>query len=128
MPAWAPGTSPPLLVDITSHELDVRGALGDRGARQSDGVGFAVHAVLEGRTASWPIDVPSVHITCAHETWVLGQGDPAATLGSGDFELVRWLLGRRSRRQVRALPWRGDPGTAIDELTVFGPAGDDLVE
>jgi hypothetical protein len=126
--ALGPSTPPPLIIDITSHELDVRGALGDAGARQSDGVAFAVHAVLDGRTGSWPPDVPSVHLTCGHETWVLGPGEPAATLATGEFELVRWLLGRRSRRQVRALPWRGDPGAAIDELTVFGPAGDDLVE
>ncbi len=40
---------------------------------------------------------------------VLGEGDPAATVTADRFELVRMFGGRRSRAQILAASWSGDP-------------------
>jgi len=37
-------------------------------------------------------------------------------------------MGRRSRAQLAAMSWSGDPAPVIDHLTVFGPAGASIVE
>ena len=45
---------------------------------------------------------------------------------------IRGALGiggaRRSRQQVAALDWSGDPTAVLDGLFVFGPRDDALVE
>ncbi len=69
-------------------------------------------------------------------------GDPQTgrgqvTLEVSDFEALRAFGGRRSIRQLRALPWRGDPTNLLPAFTQLLPAftnggirppDDDLVE
>ena len=44
------------------------------------------------------------------------------------FEAFRWRMGRRSRDQLAALDWSGDPAPVLDHLVVFGPARTDIIE
>jgi hypothetical protein len=37
-------------------------------------------------------------------------------------------MGRRSRGQLAALDWSGDPSPVLDHLVVFGPAMADIAE
>jgi len=37
-------------------------------------------------------------------------------------------MGRRSRSQLTALDWSGDPSAVLDHLVVFGPATADVIE
>jgi hypothetical protein len=44
------------------------------------------------------------------------------------YELLRAVLGRRSRAQVEAWPWTAEPGAHLDLLFVFDPRDTALVE
>ncbi len=111
----------PAFFDVLSHEHDIRGAIGDRSFRDDDDVLVAAGIVVESVPAR-------IHV-------VLGDGegrhraDPdVAVLRTTPFELFRLRLGRRSRAQVLAMDWTGDPMPELDGLFVFGPAAQDLDE
>jgi hypothetical protein len=50
------------------------------------------------------------------------------TLRTTRFEAFRWRMGRRSREQLAALDWSGDPTPVLGHLVVFGPARTDIAE
>ena len=119
--ALGPDGAPAQLVfDTTTHEHDLRAALGVPGV-DADSVavsmGFVVE-VLPGAVAGLP------------ELWIEPtDGGPAFTIGSGGqpgrlrgarFDLLRSFSGRRSADQIAALDWDGDPATWISAFT-FGP-------
>jgi uncharacterized protein (TIGR03083 family) len=100
------GVDPRLIVDIVTHEHDLRGALNRPGARDSDAYEFAAAFIVDHvrETCGVPPSVP-------------------------DFELVRGVLGRRSRRQVLEWPWKvADPERVVDHVVVFRYRPDDLFE
>ncbi|QGG96045.1 maleylpyruvate isomerase family mycothiol-dependent enzyme [Actinomarinicola tropica] len=118
-------------VDVWSHEVDVRSALGaplpvDGGPAER----ILDVMVRHGVGRSWgDLGVPALRIVLPDEEWVAGQGEPAGTLRTDRFELGRVMLGRRSPQQMRALGWDGgDPDTWIPHLHVFGPASADVVD
>ena len=49
-------------------------------------------------------------------------------LSTTRFEALRWRTGRRSRAQLAAMDWSGDPTPVLDHLYMFGPAGADIIE
>ena len=119
---WAP------VLDAGSHEQDIRGALGDTGARDSAVVTVGARVLLKGLQVPRPLIVR----TEGGDVRVgAGDGDAATlttTLTTTTFEAFRWRMGRRSRRQLAAMDWAGDPGPYLDHLCVFGPAEHDVVE
>jgi hypothetical protein len=56
------------------------------------------------------------------------DGDPGLGLRTTRYEAFRWRMGRRSRDQLAALDWSGDPAPVLDHLVVFGPARTDIIE
>jgi uncharacterized protein (TIGR03083 family) len=50
-----------------------------------------------------------------------GGPDPSVTLRASAFDVLRSITGRRSRREVVALDWSGDPGPLLDHLCPYGP-------
>jgi uncharacterized protein (TIGR03083 family) len=104
-----------LIVDLWTHEQDIRGALGVRGGRDSAQVVFAVVRIV-GNSGSWDLGSPG------------SLDEPAATLRASDFELVRAFVGRRSRSQFLALGWEGDGSPFVDHLHAFPYPSADLVE
>jgi len=57
-----------------------------------------------------------------------GREEPVLGLRTTRFEAFRWRMGRRSRDQLAALDWSGDPAPVLDHLVVFGPARTDIIE
>jgi hypothetical protein len=117
-PVWA------LALDAGAHEQDVRGALGDRGARGSDIVTVGGTLLLRRLDVPAPLIVRTEH----DEVRVGPQAGDPVVLTTTTFEAFRWRLGRRSRRQLAAMDWSGDPEPFLDHLCVFGPATADVVE
>jgi len=97
-----------LLSDATTHEHDVRGALGVPGARDSDAVARSLEFV--GLSLGEQLDRREVGALVVHHeggTETFGARAPAASLRIDRFELVRALTGRRSLDQITAYEWDG---------------------
>lgn len=117
------GIVPPL-GDIVVHEHDIRDALGRPGARDS----AALHCVSDQLLRKLATPVP-VRITVEDGDYRCGpDGDSEIDLKTTRFEAVRWRTGRRSRGQMAAMAWSGDPAPVLDHLYMFGPTAVDLVE
>ncbi|MBV9411661.1 MAG: maleylpyruvate isomerase family mycothiol-dependent enzyme [Acidimicrobiia bacterium] len=120
------------VLDLTTHEHDIRGALSSPGGRDAAGVVVGVDfAATVGLAASIKgRGLPALRVKAGDAEWVVGDGDPAASVEGSPFELFRAMTGRRSERQVRGLQWDGDADLFIPAFE-FGPftfAKDDLVE
>ena len=92
------------------------------------GVDFAatmgLAASIEGR------GLPALRLQAGDREFVVGKGEPAASLAGSPFDLFRAMTGRRSERQVRRLQWEGDVDAFVPAFE-FGPftfPADDLVE
>ncbi len=114
----------PAVIDVVSHEHDIRGAVGRPGARDAAGVWHCAQLLLTGLRPPVPL-----RVLVEDAEFRLGPGDGTELrLTTSRFEALRWRMGRRSRAQLAALDWSGDPIQVIDHLAVFGPAASDLVE
>ncbi|MGV9803030.1 maleylpyruvate isomerase family mycothiol-dependent enzyme [Mycobacterium sp. NPDC003449] len=117
------GLTPPI-GDIVVHEHDIRGALHRPGARDS----AAAHAVAGQLLANLRTPVP-VAVTVEDAEFHCGpDGEAEIRLSTSRFESLRWRTGRRSRAQLAAMDWSGEPGPVLEHLYLFGPAGADLIE
>lgn len=116
------------VVDVLTHECDLRGALGapalDDEAALSFLFGVAAGA-LAGRSEA--ADLPAVCVTTP-EGDVEGPTDAAVRLHVGRLELARAALGRRTPAQIAALGWTGDGAPYAAVLPIFGPRAEPLVE
>jgi uncharacterized protein (TIGR03083 family) len=110
-----------LVADLTTHEHDVRGALGRPGARDSGGVMVAVDFLISGLDQSITArHLAPLELRAGGRSWTVGGGEPAGRLEAEAFELMRALTGRRSRRQIRVLGWTVDPAPYFPAFQ-FGP-------
>ena len=132
-----------LVFDALTHEHDIRGALRQPGSRTVDlalqvAMGFLT---VMGDQIIRQAELPTLRLI----TPTVGSvqlGDPQAGQGQvalsiSDFEGLRTFGGRRSVRQLLALPWQGDPTNLLPAFTHLVPAfsndglrppNDDLVE
>jgi uncharacterized protein (TIGR03083 family) len=125
----------PAVVDVASHEQDIRGALGRPGARNSEAIWHCAGWLLSNLRPPVPLCV-RVEDAEFHTGPGIRQDGADTPAGAGTwlgltttrFEAFRWRMGRRSRAQLAALPWSGDPSSVLDHLAVFGPAPHDIVE
>jgi uncharacterized protein (TIGR03083 family) len=119
----------PGVIDITSHEHDIRGALGRPGDRDSQAVWHCADVMLAILKPPVPVRVvveDAEFRVCPDGTGP-GAGD-GLELTTTRFEALRWRMGRRSRAQLAGLDWSGDPAPVLDHLAVFGPTGSDIIE
>ena len=115
---------PPAVIDVASHEQDIRGALGRPGARDTEAIWQMGGWLLRGLRSPVPL-----RVTVEDAEFRIGpEGEPTLGLTTTRFEAFRWRMGRRSRDQLAALDWSGDPAPVLDHLVVFGPARTDIVE
>lgn len=115
----------PAVIDVASHEQDIRGALGLPGARAC-----AAIRQTTPRLASW-LELPvRMRIVTEQADYLVGdgEGEPALTLSTSEFEMFRWRMGRRSMAQLAAMDWSGNPSAVLGKLAIFGPAASDIVE
>jgi uncharacterized protein (TIGR03083 family) len=126
---WPEDVAGQLLSDATSHELDVRGALGDRDARDTECIRYTFERYA-GRlgTRVTEAGLPAVCVVAGEQTVVAGEGDAEVTVRGPTFELVRALAGRRSAAQIRALDWDGDCSPYLAVFSGYGARDTDLVE
>jgi uncharacterized protein (TIGR03083 family) len=113
----------PAVIDIVSHEHDIRAAVQRPGARDTDAVRVVSDTILRF--------APPVPLTIEVEDdrIELGTGSPdRLLLRTSRWEVLRWRMGRRSRAQLAAMDWSDDPGPVLDHLVVFGPATADVIE
>ncbi len=110
----------PAAIDAVTHEHDIRHALG----RPGDQTGGTVRdlARILGRS----IDAADLRIETS--TTTTGADDAPVMLRTTDFELLRVRMGRRSRAQLEALDWHGDPAPVVEMLCTFGPSLVDIEE
>jgi hypothetical protein len=66
-------------------------------------------------------DKPTFSVKTDEVDRTIGDGEPVATLRTSTFELFRALQGRRTKEQVRAMDWEGDPSPVLDHFFIFGP-------
>ena len=123
--------------DVTTHEHDIRGALGLRGARTSERVAKSLRFFIEllMQPGAVVLGLGPLEIRAGGTTWFAGTGGPptgdmdeaydhalwnddqapfsttgiAGTLTVDPFELFRALPGRRSAAQIRDYDWSVDP-------------------
>jgi uncharacterized protein (TIGR03083 family) len=113
---------PEAVIDLTTHEQDLRGALGRPGARDSEELLWAFALAADRATSA----TPGLRIEAGDATY--GPADATVVLRGEPFELYRALLGRRSAAQVRGLDWDGGAPDDLGSLTRFGPAVADVIE
>lgn len=120
-----------LIVDLVTHEHDLRGALGEPGGRDSEAYAVGVKSFHVGLAkAIEERGLPGLRLAAA-DGWEFDAGPaPATTVTAPDrHELFRALAGRRSRGQVLAYDWSGDPEPYLGMFNHFGPLPDeDVVE
>lgn len=109
------------LADLITHEHDMRTAVGDRSARDTDGVAlslesYARYCLRRLREAG----KPPLAISGGQAQWASKEGDPVATVSGEPFEVFRALAGRRTLDEVRALDWTGDSEAFISSLSNYG--------
>jgi uncharacterized protein (TIGR03083 family) len=114
----------PAVIDVASHEQDIRGAIGLPGARDTE-----VIRQMSGWLLARLRPPVRVRVTVEDTQIQVGpDGEPALGLTTTWYEAFRWRMGRRSRDQLAALDWSGDPAPVLDHLVIFGPARADIIE
>lgn len=140
------------VLDVTTHEHDIRHALGRPGAQDTEAVEAAFWFLRGGLATSIASHgLAPLELRAGEQSWVLGgEGctdlaavlmgeDPpidvpgaelAATVEASAFDWVRALTGRRSLAQVRAFKWSGEPEPYLPAFSFgpFTPAAADIVE
>jgi uncharacterized protein (TIGR03083 family) len=114
----------PAVIDVASHEQDIRGAVGQPGARDTE-----VIRELSGWLLARLSPPVRLRVTVEDTQIQVGpDGEPVLGLTTTRYEAFRWRMGRRSQGQLAALDWSGDPSPVLDHLVIFGPARADIVE
>ena len=124
------GLSRTLLIDLVTHEHDIRGALGTPGGRDSEAYEIARKGFAVGLAKT--LDergLPGLRLEA--DDWQFDAGtDPTTTVRTADsFEFFRALAGRRGVNQVLKYDWTGDPEPYLPVLNHFGPLPEeDIIE
>ncbi|MCC6434259.1 MAG: maleylpyruvate isomerase family mycothiol-dependent enzyme [Acidimicrobiales bacterium] len=119
-----------LVADLVTHEHDLRAALGQPGARDSD----AVHLGLQRYAPAFVeraahAGLGPVAVLTGDRRWGANPGDAAVALHGAPFDVLRALTGRRSTTQVAAMEWSGaDPAPYLPLVSPYGQPAEPLVE
>jgi len=117
-----------LVTDASTHEHDLRGALGRPGARDADAVEIAFGYL--GDALGHDLDAAGHGALVVHHAGgitVFGSGEPTFALRTTHFEFLRATTGRRSAAQIAAYDW---DGVALSDLALarFTARADPLEE
>ena len=104
------------IVDATTHEQDLRGALNAPGARDTDAVVYSFDQLSFG-IGRQRGDAGALKIIHEAGERVVGEGEATASLRATRFEIIRAAVGRRSTAQIASWDWEG---TALPESVVIG--------
>lgn len=115
---------PNIALDVLTHEADVAEALG-RPAPPAEAWGLAAQWMARGMVGQMAGPGTLVVRTGDAELRGGSGAEPTSTVAVEPYELWRGLFSRRSRAQIAAWDWSGDPTRWIDRFGVFGPRDDD---
>jgi hypothetical protein len=124
-PEWQTFTA-----DAVTHEHDIRGALAQPGARDSDALIVVANAAVGGvgaRLAREQLGILNIALDDDVPTTV-GSGAVTTSLRISRFELARTLTGRRSMSQISAYEWDGEPHPEWLVFEIFTPRPTPLFE
>lgn len=122
-------SAPILAADAATHEHDVLAALGRSDRRDSPGVEHGLQVGIGALHHRLTRDgVPALRIVSGDDEWIAGAGEPAATVAADRYDVFRALIGRRSRAQITAFAWDGDPAPYLGAFSLFPPPEADLDE
>jgi uncharacterized protein (TIGR03083 family) len=118
-----------LVTDLCVHSDDVAIALGlppnrETAASKVALAGYAFGVDYRIRA----LDLPALSLRYDGKERTLGEGAPAAAVTADRWELLRVLAGRRSRAQISALDWTGDPEPYLALLPAYGEREAALIE
>jgi uncharacterized protein (TIGR03083 family) len=123
------GVNSIIVTDLWVHDTDIGGAL--RRPRPPDdastSVALAAYSFLVGQRVQ-ALGLPAMSLRYGDKVRVLGDGEPAATVTADRYELARMLAGRRSRQQIAAMDWNGDPTPYLELIPAYGERQDALVD
>ena len=111
-----------LVSDLVVHEGGIRAALGLNRAPECAALSLALAGYgfsLENRIRI--LGLPALVLAYDGKERRLGEGDVGATVRADRYDLVRTLAGHRTRDQILALDWEGEPGPYLDILSEYGP-------
>ena len=111
-----------LVNDLVVHETDIRSALLLPRAPAGPALSLALAGYsfsLENRIRQ--LGTPALVLAYDGKQHQLGDQRVGATVSADRHELVRVLAGRRTRDQILALDWDGDPNPYLDILSEYGP-------
>lgn len=116
-----PAISGATVADLIVHEHDLRGALGEPGARDSSGVSLALFTYTRMLGRRLKSDgAPPLRIVAGEQTYEVGEGAPETTVSGEAFEIFRSLCGRRTKQEIAGLKWEGDPTPYLDRFSNYG--------
>lgn len=118
-----------LAFDAWTHEQDIRTAVGLSGVRDDDLVPALASLAL---TTFGPRysggGAPAISVVVDGHPHALGEGEPAATLDTTAYELLRIIFGRRSEAQITGAGWSGDCAKPIGAIHLFDPPNQDIAD
>lgn len=115
-------TIPPMAIgDILHHEFDLRNAYDDASGRSLLDVQFSASGHVKSlRRIFDAAELATIRIEASDSGmgWDIGHEEPVAALSATSFELMRAIGGRRTRGEMRAMGWSGDPEPFLDHMVL----------
>lgn len=118
-----------LVSDLVTHEHDAWHAVGRQGPRDTDAVQLATDSYARrlGRRIK-DAGLPALRVESGSDSWSLGESEPSVALRADRFELLRGLAGRRTRAEIAAFDWSGDPEPYLSIFSGYGEPEEPLGE
>jgi uncharacterized protein (TIGR03083 family) len=108
-----------LLFDVVNHEHDIRFAIGEPGARDSDAVWIGAHFVASRMPAMLKEKGSSAIALIVDGIAMTSPAD--VELHTSAFDLIRLACGRRSVEQISQMEWIGNASNHFDKVFAFTP-------
>ena len=124
-----PTLSSALIGDLVTHEHDLRNAVGDVAARDTDGVVISTgfYSMYFGKRLK-DAGLPTLIVETGEHRWTAGREEPAGTVTAPLFEMLRGLTGRRTTDEVKAFDWSVDAAPYLPLFSMYPPAQHPLNE
>ncbi|WP_139977286.1 maleylpyruvate isomerase N-terminal domain-containing protein [Nocardioides litoris] len=108
------------LADLVIHEQDLRGAVGEPGARDTPGLAL-VRDVAAGQLAEAVRGRDPLRLESNGWTWQSHDGDPGLVLRAEEYDLFRAITSRRTEDELRSYVAAGDLDPYLDAFAGMGP-------
>jgi uncharacterized protein (TIGR03083 family) len=110
------------VADVWNHEQDIRGALGVEGGHDPAAEKYAIEGYAGLRRGTLDAaGLPPLRLRAGVDEWLIGEGEPAATVTAEPFELARLICIRRTAEEARGYRWEGEAEPYVRVLTDDGP-------